>query len=195
MPLHLESCTFARMPLRYGSETCCLVLGDSKYTADIVALRNDPDVNRFIHHGEFTEDDHERWLISQTNDALNFVALVHGGFAGTASLYDIEPSVRCQYGRVVMPPKRRVFAVAIEFLCLSFAFEVLHVAEVYCRVHKDNYPVYDFHLRNGWKRDSRYDEIANDVVLQNGMSMSIETWPANFKNAQSILQRLHRKTG
>src|SRR5512142_1028867 len=152
----LERVETRRMPLHYGSGSCCLTLCDSRYTAEIVALRNNPEVNRFIHHDHLSTEAHERWLRGESmrRDSLNFVILVGGRFAGTASLYDIAAGASCQFGRMVMPrDERRIYAVAAEFLCLSFAFEVLQVGEAYCTVVAENTSVLEFHLRNGWKRD------------------------------------------
>jgi RimJ/RimL family protein N-acetyltransferase len=185
------------MPLRYGSHACCIVLSDSTHTRDIVALRNDPSVNRFIHHERLTCEDHEKWLMreAERRDSLNFVALVNGRFSGTASLYDIEPLGKCQYGRVVMPNDgRRIFAVAVEFLCLSFAFEVIEVQEVYCRVIRENQDVYRFHLRNGWQPDSRYDgqlRIGTEEFSELGMKMSVVDWKCALERYRSLLHRLH----
>lgn len=198
MPVYLEECFAGRMPLRYGTEACCIVLNDSRYTRDIVTLRNDPSVNRFIHNHPLTELQHEAWLMSQAQrlDALNFVALAKGRFAGTTSLYDIEPHQKCQYGRVVMPAdERRMYAIAIEFLCLSFAFEILGLQHVYCRVIKENVSVYEFHARNGWRHDSRYDEEMKEnghTIVQYGMSMDRIDWSRALDRVRPVLQRLHR---
>ena len=197
MPLLLDQACFTRVPLRYGTERCCIELADSRYTRQIVALRNDPSVNQFIHNSPLTETEHEQWLSSQLGrrDALNFVSLVNNKFAGTASLYDIEPLARCQYGRVVMPDDgRRIFAIAIEFLCLSFAFEILQLTQVYCRVVRDNRSVYEFHLRNGWAPDPAYDSQSNlngSEAVQLGMSMSLNQWESAVQDHRPLLQRLY----
>lgn len=197
MPLNLENCYTNRVPLRYGSDRCCIVLTDSRFTPDIVALRNDPSVNRFIHHEDLTNEAHEQWLARESGrrDSLNFVVLVERSFAGTASLYDIEVPHRCQYGRVVMPAdERRIFAVTTEFLCLSFAFEVLQLQEVYCRVAEENRSVYEFHLHNGWKPNAKYDGRLTTVegeAAQLGMSMDGEDWRQALDKNRVLLRRLH----
>ena len=187
-----------KMPLGYGSDACRLVSCESRYTPQIVALRNNPALNRFIHHDHLTEEAHERWLRGESmrRDSLNFVILVSGRFAGTASLYDIVPGVRCQFGRMIMPnDERRMFAVAAEFLCLSLAFEVLQVQETHCRVAGGNAAVFEFHLRNGWKADSRFDgmtRINGSETTERGLSMSSEEWLSAFENNRELLRRLHR---
>ena len=51
-----------KLPFSYGTRRCRLVLGDSRYTREVVALRNDERLNRFIHHDELTPELHEKFL-------------------------------------------------------------------------------------------------------------------------------------
>jgi RimJ/RimL family protein N-acetyltransferase len=196
--ISLERIDTRRMPLRYGSAACCLTLSDSRYTADIVNLRNNSEVNRFIHHDHLTPESHERWLRGESmrRDSLNFVILVAGHFAGTASLYRFVAGANCEFGRMVMPnDDRRIYAVAVEFLCLSFAFEILQAGEVYCTVAGQNTLVYEFHLRNGWKRDPRHDgftRINGSETAEFGLSMSYDDWKKAMENNRDLLRRLHR---
>ncbi len=194
----MNSAVLERIPLRYGSEACCLVGCESRYTPEIVSLRNDPLVNRFIHHDHLTEESHERWLRGESmrRDSLNFVILVAGRFAGTASLYDIVAGKACQYGRMVMPlDDRRIYAVAAEFLCLSFGFDVLQLQEIRCTVAKENTAVFDFHLRNGWKRKQELDgftRINGSEIAEVGLSMTLSDWPRAVESNRDLLRRLYR---
>jgi RimJ/RimL family protein N-acetyltransferase len=187
-----------KMPLSYGSDACRLVLADERFSKDIVALRNNPRVNAFIHRGGLTEEAHNRWLARQMErrDALNFVILVRGRFAGTVSLYDISPGKDCEYGRLVMPDNTaRIFALAVEFLCLSLAFEILGMRSVHCRVARPNAAVYGFHRANGWQDDASYDEditvAEGEVIPHAGLSIALDDWPTAFARAKRLLQRLH----
>lgn len=195
MRLDLLECL--KMPLSYGTCECRLILGDSRYTDDIVALRNDPAVNGFIHNAPLTGENHNHWVDGQLErrDTLNFVILVRDGFAGTASLYNIEPGKGCEYGRLVMPDTpTRAYALAVEFLCLSFAFEVLGLQQVYCRTDVENSGVVNFHLANGWKMDTRYDEriqIGERMTDHAGLSIDLADWPAAFAKVKRLLSRLH----
>ena len=194
----LESTETNRMPLRYGTDACSLVLSDSRYTQNIVNLRNNPEVNRYIRHDHLTPDAHERWLRGESmrRDSLNFVILVAGCFAGTASLYKIVAGSSCEFGRIAMPnDDRRVYAVAAEFLCLSFAFEVLQVREVHCTVVAENKSALGFYLRSGWKQDTRYDgfaKIDGYELSEVGLSMNLEGWAKALQNNRDVLRRLHR---
>ena len=191
--MRLDNLDSLKFPLAYGTGTCQLLLGDSRYTEQILALRNDPDLNQHLNGTSLTTEDHEEWLAAQITrrDALNFVVLVRNQFAGTASLYNLEPGVRCEYGRVVMPDTGvRIYAVPVEILCMSFAFEVLGVGEVYCRVREDNTGVIDLHLAIGWRRDSRYDEDGSGTQL--GFSFPLERWPEAFERQRRVLERTMR---
>lgn len=187
-----------RMPLRYGSEMCCLVASESRYTEDVVSLRNNPAVNQFIHHDHLTAEAHERWLKGECmrRDSLNFVILIKGRFAGTASLYHIDAGKSCEYGRMVMPlDNRRIYAVAVEFLCLSLAFDFLQVREVRCTVASENTSVLDFHLRNGWKRAPELDgftRINGSEIAELGLSMDSSDWERAMDNNRDVLRRLHK---
>ena len=185
-----------KAPLWYGTEACRLALNDSRYSEDIVRMRNDPEVNRYISGAGLTLEDHEKWLESQLHrrDALNFAIVAHGRFAGTVSLYDIVPGVKCEYGRFVMPATSvRLHAPAAELLALSFAFEVLGVAEVYCHVYEGSEKVRRVRIKLGWKRDEKYDEPnreGNSEFDSLGYSIPFEAWTETLERYRDKLQLL-----
>jgi RimJ/RimL family protein N-acetyltransferase len=190
--MRLDQLDSLKFPLLYGGGPCQLCLGDSRFTDQIVALRNDAELGQHLSGDSLAPAEHESWLEGQLarRDALNFVVLVRGEFAGTASLYNIEAGVRCEYGRVVMPDTGvRVFAVAAEFLCMSFAFEVLGVGEIYCRVREDNRGVANLHASIGWSRDARFDQPDSSEGAQAGFSFPLAGWPEAFERHRRILLR------
>jgi RimJ/RimL family protein N-acetyltransferase len=90
---------------------------------------------------------------------------------------------------------RRIYAVAAEFLCLSFAFEVLQVKEVYCTVVAENQSALGFYLRSGWQPDVRYDGFAKLDGLEMselGLSMNLPDWAKALESNRDVLQRLHQ---
>jgi RimJ/RimL family protein N-acetyltransferase len=163
-----------------------------------VKLRNDPKVNRYIHHDHLTPEAHERWLKGESmrRDSLNFVILIEDCFAGTASLYNIAAGSKCEFGRIAMSKDdRRVYAIAAEFLCLSFAFEVLQVMEVYCTVVAENKSALGFYLRSGWQHDLRYDgftKLDGLEMSELGLSMNLEHWAKALEDNREVLRQLHR---
>jgi RimJ/RimL family protein N-acetyltransferase len=185
-----------KLPLRYGTESCYLTLTDDRFTTDIVALRNTPALGKYINYVELSPDDHECWLAGQLEreDALNFVLVAKQRFAGTLSLYNIEHGKTCEFGRMMMPDDgRRVYAVGVELLGMSFAFEILGVQTLYCSVMEGNDPVLSFHLRNGWTRDLRYDrrELINGLNASLiGLSVHRSKWHESFAAMHDLAKRL-----
>jgi len=195
--MFLDGFHLSKMPLLYGSASCCLALNDSRYTEEVVRLRNSASVNAYIHNDRLTPGKHESWLDRQlqSNDSINFAVLIHSDFKGTAALYDIQPGQRCEYGRLVMKyDGSRLYTVAIEFLCLSFAFDILGVLEVYCRVVESNTTVMELHRSSGWSRDNRYTcvlPLNSQQVNHVGFSMHSSVWPHAFHRARPTIARLH----
>jgi RimJ/RimL family protein N-acetyltransferase len=192
----LSALDLSKLPLRYGTESCYITLTDDRFTAEIVALRNTPALGKYINYVELSRADHERWLAGQMerDDALNFVLVANHLFAGTLSLYNIEHGKSCEFGRMMIPDDgRRVYALAAEILGMSFAFEMLGVDTLYCSVMEGNDPVLNFHTRNGWTRDLRYDRLERVNGLNAsliGLSVHRSKWPASFRAMRPLGKRL-----
>jgi len=193
--LDLAATDFLKLPLRYGTESCCLTLSDERYTAETVELRNDPALGRYINYVKQTSEDHEGWLAAQLErpDALNFAVVVRERFAGTLSLYNIEHGKTCELGRMMMPDDgRRIYSIAVQFLGISFAFEILGVQVLYCVVVTANKRVLNSLLKLGWTPDPRYDR---SVILNGaeaclvGLSIDRAEWPAAFAKMRPIAKR------
>lgn len=184
-----------KMQMSYGSQRCRLVLNDSRYTHDVVALRNDAKLNRYIHHELLTEEMHDRWLSAQLGrrDALNFAILVRGAFAGTLSLYNITRDT-AEFGRFILRDGiARVYAPVASLLATSFGFEILGLPELHSKVLEDNQRALSFIERIGWRRDSRYDEqvtFHGERTRVIGHSLSADAWPAVFDQDRDLLTRL-----
>jgi RimJ/RimL family protein N-acetyltransferase len=184
------------MPLRYGTEECYITLTDSHFIDETVSLRNTPALGKYINYIELSVDDHTNWLAKQLekDDALNFVLIAQKRFCGTLSLYNIRHGNCCEFGRMMMPDDgRRVYALAAEILGMSFAFEVLGIQKLYCVVMDGNNSVLNFHLKNGWNRDDRYEryESVNGVKVHLiGLSVDRLQWPACFTKMRPLAKRL-----
>jgi RimJ/RimL family protein N-acetyltransferase len=194
--VRLSDLTFPKMPLRYGTESCHITLTDGRYTTEIIELRNDPTLGKYINYAKLSEASHERWLLGQLqrDDALNFALIARQRFSGMLSLYDIEHGKSCEFGRMMMPNDgRRIYALAAEALGMSFAFEILGVQTLYCVVMEGNDSVLNFHLRNGWKKDAGYerDEIVNGSMARLiGLSVQRAQWPECFAKFRLLAKRL-----
>jgi RimJ/RimL family protein N-acetyltransferase len=193
--MRLDQLEIAKAPLRYGTDACCLVLADSTYTKDILNMRNS-DLGAHMNRIQVTEEKHERWLASRLAlpDILDFVVLIDGKFGGTASLTEIERGVKCEFGRMIIPNDgRRVYTLAVEFLGMSFAFEVLGLEEIYCAVVEGNDSILRLHLRHGWKLNPAYNRKAavNDRMARLvGLSISRKEWPNSFAGMKKLVRRL-----
>lgn len=192
----LASLGFAKLPLRYGTEQCYITLSDRSFTAEIVALRNTPALGKYIHYAELSKEEHERWLLGQLDrsDALNFSLVARQQFAGTLSLYDIQHGKSCEFGRMMMPDDgRRIYALAAEMLGMSFAFEILGIEILYCVVMDGNHSVLNFHLKNGWTRNPRYDShttVQGQKASLVGLSVIRSEWPRCFAKMRPLAKRL-----
>jgi RimJ/RimL family protein N-acetyltransferase len=185
-----------KLPLRYGLASCYLTLNDDRYTQETIALRNTPELSRFVHADRLTVETHERWLSDQLDrdDALNFVLIVRHRFAGTVSLYNVEHGRQGELGRLMVPNDgRRFYVLAGCMLAMSFAFEVLGLPTLYSVVVAENRRVFNLAVRNGWKADSRYDTripLNGELTELRGLSFSRADWPAWFARRQTLLQRI-----
>jgi RimJ/RimL family protein N-acetyltransferase len=184
------------MPLAYGTERCQLVLNDSRYTEELVTLRNDEGLNRYIHHEPLTAAGHDRWLRQQLErrDALNFAVLVEGKFAGAASLYDITRD-SAEYGRLIMNRGSvREYSTAVSLLAHSFGFEIIALKSIYCRILEGNERTHRHALKVGYRRDSTYDQevtFDGEETRLLGFSQSSEDWLGVFEANLDLLRRLH----
>jgi RimJ/RimL family protein N-acetyltransferase len=193
--MHLDKLEIAKAPLRYGTDACCLVLADSAYTNDILSMRNS-DLGVHLNRIQVTAEEHELWLslrLAQP-DILDFVVLIDGKFGGTVSLTQIEHGAKCEFGRMIIPNDgRRVYTLAVEFLGMSFAFEVLGLEEMYCAVVEGNDSILRLHLRHGWVLNPAYDReaIVNGRRVQlAGLSISRTEWPNSFAGMKTLVKRL-----
>ena len=191
----LDELRIAKVPLRYGTDACCLVLADSTYANDILSLRHS-DLGAYMNRAQVTEEEHERWLDSRLarTDILDFVVLIGGKFGGTVSLTEIEHGKRCEYGRLIMPNDgRRIYVLAVEFLAMSFGFEVLGMESLYCAVVRENESVWRLHIANGWKLDTSHDRdhmVNGQIMHLLGMSIEKAEWPDAFERMKKAAKRL-----
>jgi UDP-4-amino-4,6-dideoxy-N-acetyl-beta-L-altrosamine N-acetyltransferase len=191
----LNELKIAKAPLRYGTYACCLSLVDSSYTKDILEMRNS-DLGEYLNRIHVSEEEHEQWLASRLaqRDILDFVVLIDGKFGGTVSLTEIEHGKRCEFGRMIIPNDgRRVYTLAVEFLGMSFAFEVMGMEEMYCAVVDGNESILRLHLRHGWKLNPEYDREAivnGHKARLTGLSISRTEWPNSFAGMKKLVKRL-----
>ncbi len=199
--LSLSELEMTKLPLRYGTEACYITLTDDRYTAEIVELRNTAQLGKYVNYVELSTEDHRRWLGGQLerDDALNFVLVARQRFAGTLSLYNIEHGKQCELGRVMMPDDgSRLYALAVDVLGMSFAFDILGMRTLYCVVDEGNRPVWHSQLKNGWKIDPRYErfETVNGRHAHLiGLSVDRSEWSTCYEKMRPLAKRLLTPAG
>jgi RimJ/RimL family protein N-acetyltransferase len=158
--------------------------GAANDSAAIVALRNQPELSRFINATSADPADQRAWLQryeQREGDYYFIVEGLDGKFEGTIALYDVDAALRtAEWGRWVLRPNS-LAAVESALLLYRFAFERLGLETVYCRTVAANIAVISFHdscgletvgtRSGGFERDS----VQHDLIEQR---LRRENWPA-----------------
>lgn len=169
--LHIEGQAFRLRPVT------------SDDSAAIVALRNLPELSRFINATSADPADQRAWLDRYYDRAGDYYFIVEGrdgDFEGTIALYDVDAELRtAEWGRWILRPNS-LGAVESALLLYRLVFERLGLETVYCRTVAANTAVISFHsscglesvgtLAGGFERDS----IQHDLIEQR---LRRENWP------------------
>ena len=123
-------------------------IGDSD-AALVVELRNNPELNRFLHTSSNRIEDQLAWLARYYDREGDYYFVVErrgsGAFEGLISIYDIDTASRSGYwGRWILNPGS-LAAVESVWLIFRIAFELLALNSVYSRTVADNEKVISFH--------------------------------------------------
>lgn len=115
----------------------------------VLTLRNNPELNRFLHATSPSLDDQLDWLTryyKRSNDYYFIVERLKEDVSeGVISIYDIEQSAQSgEWGRWILRPGS-LAAVESAWLIYRCAFEILNLDEVYCRTVAENKAVVSFH--------------------------------------------------
>jgi RimJ/RimL family protein N-acetyltransferase len=152
--------------------------------AAIVALRNRPELSRFINATSADPADQYAWLEGYHGRAGDYYFIVEGSdgaFEGTIALYDVDAELGiAEWGRWILRPNS-LAAVESALLLYRLAFDRLGLEAVYCRTVAANEAVVSFHnscglesggiQAGGFERDS----IQHDLIEQR---LRRENWPA-----------------
>lgn len=119
----------------------------------VLKLRNNPELNRFLHATSQKLDDQLAWFASyysRPNDYYFVVERLIDGIAeGVISLYDINEAIgEGEWGRWILR-EGSLAAIESTWLIYRFAFEILELNQVYCRTVADNQSVVSFHDSTG----------------------------------------------
>lgn len=117
--------------------------------AFMLGLRNDAELQRYLHPGAKTVDEQIEWLAEyyDRNGDYCFVIerMVKNSMEGMIALYDIDENNRSGYmGRWVIK-KGSLAAIESAWLVYCFGFEILKLEFIYTRTVADNAAVVSFH--------------------------------------------------
>lgn len=141
--IHLDGPAFRLRPVGTGD------------AGDIVRLRSDPELGRFIHAGATSVEAQVQWLDTYFDRDGDYYWAVErssdGTIEGFVSIYDVEGQ-HGEWGRWVL---RRGSLAAPESVWLMYraAFDLLGLEFVVLRVLTGNRPVIAFHERYGVAMD------------------------------------------
>ena len=115
----------------------------------VVALRSNPELNRFLHASSNRIEDQLIWLAHYYEREGDYYFVVerrsNGMPEGVIALYDIDPAANSgEWGRWILKPGS-LAAVESAYLIYRTAFELLGLSSVYCRTVADNGKVVSFH--------------------------------------------------
>ncbi len=121
-------------------------IGDAD-AAFVVALRNDPALNQYLHATSASIENQVAWFAdyyARTGDYYFVIERADTGVAeGVISIYDIAVGVG-EWGRWILKPGS-LAAVESAWLIYRMAFEQLALASIFCRTVADNAAVVSFH--------------------------------------------------
>lgn len=145
--------------------------GDAAF---IVALRNNPELNGFLHRGGQTTEAQREWLAAYYMRPGDYYFVVErledGGAEGLIGLYDVNLQTRsAEWGRWILRPGS-LAAVESAWLIYRLGFEQLELASVYCRTVAANQRVVSFHdscgiaQRSTLNQHFTIDGVVHDAV-------------------------------
>lgn len=140
--------------------------------AFIVGLRSDPELGAYLHRTSGRVEDQVAWLAAYFERAGDYYFIVEtlagGEPVGTVGLYDSDGEV-AEWGRWLI---RKDVPAAVESALLIYrvAFEVVGLAQTYCRTVAENAKVVSFHDSSGaehvgtLERHFPLGDVAHDAV-------------------------------
>lgn len=141
----------------------------------IVKLRNDGELNKFLHSSAQTIEEQKDWLATYFERAGDFYFVIENKQTfrseGLISLYDLSTLENtAEWGRWILIPSSFA-AVESAWLIYQFAFSTLGLGSVYCRTLSKNNKVISFHNSFG---ASIRREIPNYTQIADGYGNAIE---------------------
>ena len=141
----------------------CLRPVQMEDAADILALRTDPALSRYIHEVSPRVEDQQTWLeryFDREGDFYFIIERIGDSYPhGTVGLYDVANG-QAEWGRWLLKPGS-LGAPASALMIYRVAFNVLSLERVYCRTVAQNLSVLSFHDSCGLVRAATLNAAFN----------------------------------
>lgn len=156
----------------------------------IISLRNNPDLNQYLHQTSNQVSDQIEWLRKYFERAGDYYFVIErqetGAAEGLISIYDVDESQRiAEWGRWILKPKS-LAAVESAMLIYQVAFNSLNLKTVFCRTVADNKSVVSFHDSCGIPDK----KLLPDHFSLNGRSLDAVEHRVDFNTYQKMKPKL-----
>ena len=125
---------------------------DEYDSADIIAFRNNPSLNKYLSSSsEITLDMQTNWIkknAEQMDNVYFKITDLQNCFFGTIALYNISNG-KAEFGRYICT--NSILAIESEYLLLKFGFSDLKLNLIYCKTVSENKKVSNQHKKLGFE--------------------------------------------
>lgn len=160
--------------------------------ANILKLRTDPSLGRFLNPTAGTVESQERWIQAQrarSGDYYFVIETLGGRWEGVVGLYGID-NLNGEWGRWVLR-RGSLAASASVLLLFRFGFDSLGLRRICCRTLAQNVAVVSFHDSCGYTNQSERREACGQVFVEH--ALDLPDWPA-FRDALApMAERVARR--
>jgi RimJ/RimL family protein N-acetyltransferase len=162
--------------------------------ANILELRTDPELGRFLNPTPGGVEDQERWIEAQRARAGDYYFVIEtlgGRWEGVVSLYGIEDTSG-EWGRWILR-RGSLAAPASVLLVFRFGFDELGLQRIYGRTLPQNVLSISFQNACAFTNRSEYIDAVGRVFVEQSLVRS--DWPA-FRDALiPTAERVARRSG
>lgn len=148
---------------------------------EILRLRTDPTLGRFLNPTSGGVEDQEHWIETQrarSGDYYFAIETLNGRWEGLVGLYGIEDA-NGEWGRWILR-RGSLAAAASVLLVLRFGFDELGLGRIYCRTLARNVMGVSFQDSCPYTSRSEYIDPAGRIFVEHSLVLS--GWPV-FRDA------------
>jgi hypothetical protein len=165
---------------------------EQRDAADILALRTDPQLGRFLNPIAGGVEDQEHWIEGQRARAGDYYFAIEtrgGRWEGVVGLYGIK-NASGEWGRWILR-RASLAAAASVLLVLRFGFDQLGLRRIYCRTLAQNVMGVSFQDSCAYTSRSEYIDNCGRAMIEH--SLVISDWPAFSDRLAPTAERISRR--